>query len=140
MGQLLFAGPGAGGDPTATAVLGDVIDAARGVALRVPGGAPRSGSPRREVADFGTIATKWYVRLEVVRPPRGAGRASPPPSASTGSASSRCARRAEATGRPCCWSPIGPPRRGSGRRSRRSRALDVVAEVGAVIRVESDES
>ncbi|MCP4249464.1 MAG: homoserine dehydrogenase, partial [bacterium] len=27
--ELLFAGPGAGGDPTATAVLGDVIDAAR---------------------------------------------------------------------------------------------------------------
>ena len=29
VGQLLFSGPGAGGEPTATAVLGDVIDASR---------------------------------------------------------------------------------------------------------------
>jgi len=62
--QLLFAGPGAGGDPTATAVLGDVIDAAR---EKLAGAqvAPRIRFSPAALADFGTVPTKWYVRLEV---------------------------------------------------------------------------
>jgi homoserine dehydrogenase len=61
---LLFAGPGAGGDPTATAVLGDVIDAAREI-LAGAQVAPRIRFSPSSLADFGTVLTKWYVRLEV---------------------------------------------------------------------------
>lgn len=61
---LLFAGPGAGGDPTATAVLGDVIDAAREV-LAGAQVAPRIRFSPSSLAAFGTVPTKWYVRLEV---------------------------------------------------------------------------
>ncbi len=61
---LLFAGPGAGGDPTATAVLGDVIDAAREI-LAGAQVAPRIRFSPSSLADFGTVPTKWYVRLEV---------------------------------------------------------------------------
>jgi homoserine dehydrogenase len=66
--QLLFAGPGAGGDPTATAVLGDVIDAAREI-LAGAQVAPRIRFEPSELADFGTVPTKWYVRLEVADEP-----------------------------------------------------------------------
>lgn len=66
--ELLFAGPGAGGDPTATAVLGDVIDAAREI-LAGAQVAPRIRFAPSELADFGTVPTKWYVRLEVVDRP-----------------------------------------------------------------------
>jgi homoserine dehydrogenase len=66
--QLLFAGPGAGGDPTATAVLGDVIDAAREI-LAGAQVAPRIRFSPSELADFGTVPTKWYIRLEVVDQP-----------------------------------------------------------------------
>ena len=68
IGDLLFMGPGAGGGPTATAVLGDVIDAARDllagtrVATRVKLGA---GS----IVPFGEISSKWYIRLEVADAP-----------------------------------------------------------------------
>lgn len=62
--ELLFAGPGAGGEPTATAVLGDVIDAAREI-LAGAVVAPRIRFSPGEIADFGGVATKWYVRLEV---------------------------------------------------------------------------
>ena len=62
--ELLFAGPGAGGDPTATAVLGDVIDAARET-LAGAQVAPRIRFAPSELADFGAVPTKWYVRLEV---------------------------------------------------------------------------
>ncbi len=65
---LLFAGPGAGGDPTATAVLGDVIDAAREI-LAGAQVAPRIRFSEASLADFGNVPTKWYVRLEVADRP-----------------------------------------------------------------------
>lgn len=65
---LLFAGPGAGGEPTATAVLGDVIDAAREI-LAGAQVAPRIRFAPSALADPGTVSTQWYVRLEVVDQP-----------------------------------------------------------------------
>jgi len=62
--SLLFAGPGAGGDPTATAVLGDMIDAARET-LAGAQVAPRIRFSRGELVDFEDISTEWYVRLIV---------------------------------------------------------------------------
>ena len=62
--QLLFAGPGAGGEPTATAVLGDVIDAAR-VILAGAQVAPRIRLSPGELVPFADVPTKWYMRLEV---------------------------------------------------------------------------
>ncbi len=66
--ELLFAGPGAGGEPTATAVLGDVIDAAREV-LAGAQAAPRIRFSSEELADFAAVPTKWYLRLEVADEP-----------------------------------------------------------------------
>ncbi len=68
IGELLFAGPGAGGEPTATAVLGDVIDAAREL-LAGAQVAPRIQFSPSALVDFGDITTKWYVRLEVADRP-----------------------------------------------------------------------
>lgn len=62
--ELLFAGPGAGGEPTATAMLGDVIDAAREI-LAGAEVAPRIRFSPGELVPFETVHTKWYVRLEV---------------------------------------------------------------------------
>jgi len=62
--SLLFAGPGAGGEPTASAVLGDVIDAAREM-LAGAQVSPRIRLSPGELVDFAEVATKWYVRLEV---------------------------------------------------------------------------
>jgi len=64
IGELLFTGPGAGGDPTATAVLGDVIVAAREIlaGTRVKSRI-RFGEGR--VTNFSDTVTKWYIRLVV---------------------------------------------------------------------------
>ncbi len=62
--ELLFAGPGAGGEPTATAVLGDVIDAAREL-LAEAQVAPRIRFSPSDLASFDDVETEWYVRLEV---------------------------------------------------------------------------
>jgi homoserine dehydrogenase len=68
VGRLLFSGPGAGGEPTATAVLGDVIDAAR----ELLAGAKVTARIRfgdKQVGDFNGVATRWYLRIEVTDAP-----------------------------------------------------------------------
>ncbi len=64
LGELLFTGPGAGGDPTATAVLGDVIDAAREL-LAGTQVAPRIRFGAGAVLPFEEVPTQWYIRIEV---------------------------------------------------------------------------
>ncbi|HUO47068.1 MAG TPA: homoserine dehydrogenase [Acidimicrobiia bacterium] len=68
IGQLLFSGPGAGGEPTATAVLGDIIDASREL-LAGTQVAPRIRFNARAVANITDLATRWYIRLEVADAP-----------------------------------------------------------------------
>lgn len=62
--SLLFSGPGAGGGPTATAVLGDMIDAARET-LAGAQVAPRIRFSPGELVGFEDVLTEWYVRLVV---------------------------------------------------------------------------
>ena len=64
IGSLLFSGPGAGGEPTATAVLGDVIDAARET-LAGAQVAPRIRFSPGEIVAFEDVTTSWYMRLMV---------------------------------------------------------------------------
>lgn len=68
IGELLFSGPGAGGDPTATAVLGDVIDAARELLAGAQVTPPVRFQPSRLV-DLDHTVTRRYYRLEVVDSP-----------------------------------------------------------------------
>ncbi|MBN2113299.1 MAG: homoserine dehydrogenase [Acidimicrobiia bacterium] len=68
IGELLFAGPGAGGEPTATAVLGDVIDAARDLRSGSQV-APRISFRPGSVVDAAEVPTRWYLRLEVADKP-----------------------------------------------------------------------
>jgi homoserine dehydrogenase len=68
VGELLFSGPGAGGEPTATAVLGDVVDAARELLAGAEVVPPIRFQPGT-VIDFDDVATTWYLRLEVADRP-----------------------------------------------------------------------
>lgn len=63
-GRLMFYGQGAGGAPTASAVLGDLVMAARN---RVIGGrGPRESKyAQLPIAPIGVIATRYYVSLYV---------------------------------------------------------------------------
>ena len=67
-GQLMFYGPGAGGDPTASTVLGDVVAVAR---HRVGGGlGPReSAYADLPVRLMGRALTRYYISLDVVDRP-----------------------------------------------------------------------
>ncbi|HHX84530.1 MAG TPA: homoserine dehydrogenase [Actinomycetales bacterium] len=63
-GRLMFYGQGAGGAPTASAVLGDLVAAARNKVLRgrAPGESTYAALP---VAPMGEVSTRYHVRLRV---------------------------------------------------------------------------
>ncbi|MHC9294022.1 homoserine dehydrogenase [Mycobacterium sp. LTG2003] len=67
-GRLMFYGQGAGGAPTASAVLGDVVMAARN---RVQGGrGPRESKyAKLPIAPIGFIPTRYYVNMNVADRP-----------------------------------------------------------------------
>jgi homoserine dehydrogenase len=67
-GQLMFYGQGAGGAPTASAVLGDIVAVARNRVLR--GRGPReSAYASLPVRPIGTLRTRYHVSLEVADRP-----------------------------------------------------------------------
>jgi homoserine dehydrogenase len=63
-GQLMFYGPGAGGAPTASAVLGDLVAAARN-RLQDVRGAGESTYTQREVLPMGRTRTRYHIALDV---------------------------------------------------------------------------
>ena len=67
-GRLMFYGQGAGGTPTASAVMGDLVMAARN---RVQGGlGPRESKyAQLPVSPMGPIQTRYYVSMQVVDRP-----------------------------------------------------------------------
>jgi homoserine dehydrogenase len=66
-GELMLYGRGAGGVPTASAVLGDLIDAARNLRTGAPAPAPRRApTPIRPLAD---LHSAFYLSLDVVDQP-----------------------------------------------------------------------
>src|SRR5690625_4615392 len=67
-GTLMFYGPGAGGAPTAAAVLGDIVDVARG---QVTGGRAPSGSTYAmlPIIDSGLVPSRYHMRLRVADRP-----------------------------------------------------------------------
>jgi len=62
-GRLMFYGPGAGGSPTASAVLGDLVTVARN-RLRGAVGPGESSYAARPVSRIGSVLTRYHVSLE----------------------------------------------------------------------------
>ncbi len=63
-GQLMFMGPGAGGSPTASAVLGDVVTAARN-RVRGTRGPGESTYSARGITPPGKVSSRYYVSMTV---------------------------------------------------------------------------
>ena len=63
-GQLMFYGPGAGGSPTASAVLGDLVTVARN-RLAQTRGAGESAYADRAVLPMGETVTRYHVAIDV---------------------------------------------------------------------------
>ena len=64
-GRLMFYGNGAGGNPTASAVLGDIVGAGRNKVFggRAPGESTYANLP---IANFGDIPTRFHIDMTVV--------------------------------------------------------------------------
>ncbi|MEL4357873.1 MULTISPECIES: homoserine dehydrogenase [unclassified Luteococcus] len=67
-GRLMFMGPGAGGSPTASAVMGDLVTVARN-RVRGVAGPGETVYAEREITPMGQIVTRYLVRASVVDEP-----------------------------------------------------------------------
>lgn len=63
-GRLMFYGPGAGGSPTASAVLGDLVSACRNK-LNGARGPGESAYAQLPVAPMGDVVTRYHISLDV---------------------------------------------------------------------------
>jgi len=63
-GRLMFYGPGAGGAPTASAVLGDLVSAARNRLANVRG-AGESAHAQLEILPMGDTTTRYHIAADV---------------------------------------------------------------------------
>jgi homoserine dehydrogenase len=64
IGQLMFYGAGAGGDPTATAVVGDLVSVARNLIQGARGPSP-APTNHRPVRPMGETRDQYYLKLRV---------------------------------------------------------------------------
>ncbi|MGO4955814.1 homoserine dehydrogenase [Luteococcus sp. Sow4_B9] len=67
-GRLMFMGPGAGGAPTASAVMGDLVTVARN-RVRGVAGPGESVYAKRPISPMSEVTTGYFVRVEVVDEP-----------------------------------------------------------------------
>ncbi len=67
-GRLMFMGPGAGGSPTASAVLGDLVTAARN-RVRGARGPGESTYSARGITPAGEVSSRYYVSMTVTDAP-----------------------------------------------------------------------
>ncbi|MDO5500173.1 MAG: homoserine dehydrogenase [Propionibacteriaceae bacterium] len=67
-GRLMFYGPGAGGDPTASAVMGDLVTVARH-RVRGTSGPGESAYAQRAVMAIDEVVTRYFISLEVADQP-----------------------------------------------------------------------
>jgi homoserine dehydrogenase len=63
-GRLMFYGPGAGGAPTASAVMGDLVTVARN-RVRGAAGPGESSYAARPISPIGGVLTRYHISLEV---------------------------------------------------------------------------
>lgn len=75
VGELLFSGRGAGREPTASAVVGDIVEIARNRVAGVPGGRvpplgyPENGISVNGIRDMDDIVTRYYLRIQALDRP-----------------------------------------------------------------------
>ena len=133
-GSLMFYGRGAGGMPTASAVLGDLIDAARNLAAGQPGrhhggAVEEAGPPDRR----GGVAVLRDVRGG--RPARRAGRHRRAPSASTACRSNPCSSKGSPTDARLIFVTHRARERDFEATMAAVRQLESVHRVGSILRV-----
>ncbi len=65
VGQVMFTGPGAGAAPTASAVMGDVLEAARRIQAKAPVLVGCTCAQELPIVPMTDLATKYYIRFVV---------------------------------------------------------------------------
>jgi homoserine dehydrogenase len=142
LGELLLSGPGAGGNATASAVIGDIAD----IAKSRPGfqHGPVFGRPAKELAPYKKARMRsheggYFIRLTVhdrIGVFAAIAKRMADNEISLESIVQHAGGTADATRRPSSWSPTRRPKRPCARRSTESPRTGHLVDKPQVIRIE----
>jgi len=69
VGQTMYYGPGAGSEPTASAVIADIVDAARAVVSNTARRFWQASNEQPNIIAIEDVVTSWYLRIPVANRP-----------------------------------------------------------------------
>lgn len=138
VGEVMFFGRGAGGQPTGSAVVGDIVEAARNIA------AGASGHPRphplhtARIKDFAEVETRFCVRMQVVDRPGMLAQIAGVFGEKGVSLESIVQQKSDGGTAEVFWMTHLTSQRAMGRSLNEFNRLDAVREVSSVLRVEGE--
>ncbi|MCS7252906.1 MAG: homoserine dehydrogenase [Armatimonadota bacterium] len=138
VGRLMFYGQGAGGAPTASAVVGDIVDAARNIRLKARGRIPcvcRVGVKVKSVDD---VVSRFCVRMKVADKPGVLAKIAGVFGAEGVSIASVVQRESDGKSAEIVWITHSTPYRSLREALDGVSSLDVVYSVGKPLWVEAD--
>lgn len=138
VGDVMFYGRGAGMEPTGSAVVGDIIEAARNIRVSATGLARHEPLHDTRIRDFAEVETRFCIRMQVADKPGVLARIAAIFGDKGVSLESIVQRQAEGNRAEIFWMTHRTSQRALARSLGEFNRLDIVHEVSSVLRVEGE--
>ena len=138
VGEVMFFGRGAGGGPTGSAVVGDIVEAARNISAGVSGRPRPHYHPELRIKDFAEVETRFCVRMQVVDRPGMLAQIATVFGDKGVSLQSIVQQKSDGGTAEVFWMTHLTSQRAMGRSINVFHDLDAVREISSILRVEGD--
>jgi homoserine dehydrogenase len=138
VGDVMFYGRGAGMEPTGSAVVGDIIEAARNIRVEATGLARHEPLHETKIRDFSQVETRFCIRMQVQDKPGVLARIAAIFGENGVSLESIVQKKAEDGHAEIFWMTHRTCQQSLGDSLKAFEQLDIVSEVSSVLRVEGE--
>jgi len=138
VGDVMFYGRGAGMEPTGSAVVGDIIEAARNIRVNATGLARHEPLHPTKIRDFAEVETRFCIRMQVADQPGVLARIAAIFGDKGVSLESIVQKKADGGAAEIFWMTHRTSQRALARSLGEFNRLDIVREVSSVLRVEGE--
>lgn len=138
VGDVMFYGRGAGMEPTGSAVVGDIIEAARNIRAQATGFARHEPMHHTHIRDFSEVETRFCIRMQVEDRPGVLARIAAIFGENSVSLESIVQRQTEPGRAEIFWMTHRTSQRALTDSLREFRSLEIVREVSSILRVEGE--
>src|SRR5690606_24814544 len=138
VGDVMFYGRGAGMEPTGSAVVGDIIEAARNIRVSATGLARHEPLHETKIRDFSQVETRFCIRMQVQDKPGVLARIAAIFGENGVSLESIVQKKAEEGHAGIFWMTHRTTQQALADSLKAFEQLDIVSEVSSVLRVEGE--